>query len=248
MRPSLHTSLPGRRDAQICRPSPQLLPQGLKGLRVGRATHEAIKGGPGGGPGGPSGSIRVLPLQEFVHHVCVHRAEHAVPEGSGQRAHDGETELPVQLDGRRIGAYDVVELHGQVTITPGPGKTVQDHRTPDTPALGGWPHQVGGAGNVRPEAWVVGAVPVHAQDIRTFRGKIGRLRAEPVGLECRPIEVGGERQRITAGDDFLEDLLHRCKIGWDCRSDFHGGRHPWAWRGWHAHTEHPLSVDGEPSS
>src|SRR5690606_39475916 len=68
----------------LFRSSPQLLPQGLKGLRVGRATHEAIKGGPGGGPGGPSGSIRVLPLQEFVHHVCVHRAEHAVPEGSGQ--------------------------------------------------------------------------------------------------------------------------------------------------------------------
>src|SRR5690606_26378252 len=122
----------------------------------------------------------------------------------------------------RVGTHDVVELHGQMAVTPGPGKTVLDQRATDAPALGGGSHQVGGACNVRAGTGVIGAVLVHAKDIGAIRGKVRGLRAEPVRLERPPVEVDRERQGVPGNDDLLEDLPHRCKIGGDCRSDFDG--------------------------
>src|SRR5690606_20345395 len=136
--------------------------------------------------------------------------------------HDCESKLPVQLDGCHVGAYDVVELHRSIPRTPGLDKAVLDQGATDAPALGGGSHQVGGACNVRAGTGVIGAVLVHAKDIGAIRGKVRGLRAEPVRLERPPVEVDRERQGVPGNDDLLEDLPHRCKIGGDCRSDFHG--------------------------
>jgi hypothetical protein len=52
-----------------------------------------------------------LRLQVPKHDIRIDQAELLVAESLGQRAHDSETELLVQLNSRDIRADDVVELH-----------------------------------------------------------------------------------------------------------------------------------------
>jgi hypothetical protein len=86
--------------------------------------------------------------QEPEHHVRVDQAEPLVPECLRQGAHDSEATVPVQFDGRSVGAHDIIELHGREPLAARLVKAVLDKCTPDALSLYSRADQIGGAGNL----------------------------------------------------------------------------------------------------
>lgn len=165
--------------------------------------------------------LGILRLQEPVHNVRIYKTKLPVPESLWQRASDSEPKFLVQLNSRSVGAHDIVELHGHEAITLGFGKAVLDKCTANAFALSGRMHDIGGASNVSAQVWVIGAVFVHAKYVRSYNSNVRGLCAKPMGLKCLTIEVVGERQSITRGNDGLKDAPHCIKVRGFCLSDFH---------------------------
>src|SRR3546814_7762888 len=89
-----------------------------------------------------------------------------MPESFWQGAGDSEPEFPVQLHSWSVGAHNIVELHGQETITPGLGKTALNKCAPNAFTLSGRVNYIGGASNVSSQAGVLGTELVHAKQVR----------------------------------------------------------------------------------
>lgn len=55
-------------------------------------------------------------LEEPVHHIHIHQAQHLMTERLWQPPHHLKPELPVQSDRWHIGTHHVIELHGEKSV------------------------------------------------------------------------------------------------------------------------------------